>query len=290
MFDVIVVGSLNLDLVAEMDRLPLPGETVAGHSYAEHPGGKGLNQAVAASRAGASVAIVGAVGDDAAGDLLRHVVAEEGIDATWLTTTPHTPTGRALITVDRDAENSIVVIPGANATVRIDPASLPEGRVMLGQLEIPLAQVVIAFEHARRGGMTTILNPAPAIGRLDSLLRACDVVIPNEHEVELLGGTSWLRSHGVTTVVVTRGSAGVNGVDPVGEFRHDAYSVNPVDTTGAGDAFCGALAAQLARGTNVRSALPFACAAGALATTTAGAVPSLPTRDAVDQLIASRLS
>jgi ribokinase len=288
MFDVVVVGSLNLDLVAGMDRLPGPGETVSGNSYHEYPGGKGLNQAVAAARAGASVAIVGAVGDDTAGEFLRQIVVSEGIDDSWLATAPDTATGRALITVDRHAENSIVVIPGANATVRIDTGALPDGRVMLGQLEIPLPEVAAAFEHARRVGMTTVLNPAPALGELDALLDACDVVIPNEHEVELLGGSAALRSRGVGTVVVTRGGEGVNVIDETGEFRHDAFPVTPVDTTGAGDSFCGALATRLAEGLDVRAAITFAAAAGALTTTSAGAVPSLPSRAAIEQLVASR--
>lgn len=287
MFDVVVVGSLNLDLVAGMDRLPGPGETVSGNSYHEYPGGKGLNQAVAAARAGASVAIVGAVGDDAAGAYLRQIVVSEGIDDSWLTTTPDTATGRALITVDQHAENSIVVIPGANATVRIDTDALPDGRVMLGQLEIPLAEVTAAFTHARSAGMTTVLNPAPAFGELGDLLDVCDVVIPNEHEVELLGGTARLRSHGVDTVVVTRGGDGVSVVDADGEIRHDAFPVTPVDTTGAGDSFCGALSTRLAEGLGVRDAITFAAAAGALTTTTAGAVPSLPVRGDIEALVAA---
>lgn len=287
MFDVVVVGSLNLDLVATMERLPLPGETLSGNSYAEHPGGKGLNQAVAASRAGASVAIVGSVGDDAAGEYLRQIVIDEGIDDAWLSVATNTPTGRALISVDRSAENSIVVIPGANAMVRIDPASLPPGRVMLGQLEIPIKEVTTAFEHARRIGMATILNPAPAVAELGDLIRSCDLIIPNEHEAALMGGASALLSLGVETVVITRGAAGVEATDSMGEFRHDAYPVTPIDTTGAGDSFCGALATQLAKGVDVRDAIRFAAAAGALATTVAGAVPSLPTRSAIEQLVAT---
>lgn len=287
MFDVVVVGSLNLDLVATMERLPLPGETVSGTSYAEHPGGKGLNQAVAAARAGATVALVGSVGDDDAGKHLRQIVIDEGIDDTWLATAANTPTGRALITVDQHAENSIVVVPGANAAVQIDSRSLPTGSVMLGQLEIPIDQLTTAFKHARRMGMTTILNPAPVLTGLGDLIAVCDLIIPNEHEAELLGGASALRAAGVETVVVTRGAAGVDAIDSVGNFHHGAYSVTPIDTTGAGDSFCGALATELSRGVEVREALHFAAAAGALATTSAGAVPSIPTRAAIEPLVAT---
>lgn len=287
MFDVVVVGSLNLDLVASMDRLPSPGETVSGHSYHEYPGGKGLNQAVAAARAGASVAIVGAVGDDSAGHLLRQIVVDEGIDDRWLATAADTPTGRALITVDRNAENSIVVVPGANATVRIEAKALPTGRVMLAQLEIPAPEVTAAMATARSNGTTTILNPAPAADGLDALLGSCDIVVPNEHEVDLLGGIEALRARGVATVVVTRGAEGVDASERDGDFRHDAFAVDPVDTTGAGDAFCGALAARLADSADIRDAIPFAAAAGALATTASGAVPSLPHRAAIDGLVRS---
>lgn len=285
MFDVVVVGSLNLDLVANMDRLPMPGETVTGTSYAEYPGGKGLNQAVAAARAGASVALVGSVGGDAAGEFLRQIVVDEGIDDTWVATAPNAPTGRALITVDRHAENSIVVVPGANAMVRIDATSLPAGRVMLGQLEVPINEITTAFGHARRTGMTTILNPAPAVGGIGDLIAFCDLIIPNEHEAELMGGVDALRSIGVDAVVVTRGAAGVDAFDSTGPFHVDACPVSPVDTTGAGDSFCGALATELARGEGLRQAIHFAAAAGALATTSAGAVPSLPTRSKIEQLV-----
>ncbi len=287
MFDVVVVGSINLDLVATAPRLPKPGETVGGTTYAEHAGGKGLNQAVAAARCGASVALIAAVGDDEAGRRLRSVAEADGIDVSAVAVTGDTPTGRALITVDDAAENSIVVIPGANALLRVD--ALAEARVVIAQLEIPLDQVISAFLSARGRGSRTILNPAPGRELPDELLQLCDVVVPNEHELELVGGADALLARGVTAVVITQGAAGVTVVetadDTTRQWHQPAFAVTPVDTTGAGDAFCGALAARLAAGDDLASAVRFAAAGGALATTTPGAVPSFPDRADIASLM-----
>ena len=291
-YDVVVVGSLNLDLVASTNRLPGPGETVLGSAFAEHAGGKGLNQAVAASRAGATVSLIGAVGDDEAGHRLRAVATDDGIDVNGLATSATAGTGRALITVDEHAENSIVVIPGANAHVGIDgDIEVPATRVVLAQLEIPVEAVTRAMRTAQAAGARTILNPAPAQVLPDDLLAACDIVVPNEHELDLIGGLRSLHDRGVAAVVVTRGAAGVtvsqsaNGA--ITEWTVAAVPVTPVDTTGAGDAFCGALAARLAAGDDLRAAVEFAAAAGALATTKHGAVPSLPHVDQIDELLTS---
>lgn len=281
--DVCVVGSANLDLVAGAARIPGPGETVLGHSYAEHPGGKGLNQAVAAARSGAAVAFVGAVGDDAAGTRLREVLAIDGIDPARLAVTD-APTGRALIIVDDRAENSIVVVPGANATV-VPPVDVPPSAVVLCQLEVPVESVVHAFRSARAHGALTVLNPAPAAELPADLLAVCDVIVPNEHEVELLGGVGRLRDAGVGIVVVTRGGAGVDVHTADGTHHVPPFPVVPVDTTGAGDAFCGSLAARLAAGDTIAAAVRWAAAAGALATTVHGAVPAQPTRGRIEALL-----
>jgi ribokinase len=282
-FDVAVVGSVNLDLVATTARLPGPGETVSGTSYAEHAGGKGLNQAIAAARSGARVALVAAVGDDDAGRTLRSMAQHDGIDVTAVSVLAGEATGRALITVDQHAENSIVVVPGANALMRADTA--PRARVVIAQLEVPIEEVVTAFRQARREGARTILNPAPAQALPDELLQLCDIVVPNEHEADLIGGVTALLQRGVAAVVTTRGAAGAvvtESVDGVVEtWSEPAVEVTPVDTTGAGDAFCGALAARLAADDDLHDAVRYAAAAGALATTIAGAVPSLPRADAV---------
>jgi ribokinase len=285
-FDVVVVGSANLDLVATTHRLPGPGETVLGSDFAQHPGGKGLNQAVAAARAGASVAFVAAVGDDDAGLRLRSVAEDEGIDVAGVVVAAGATTGRALITVDERGENSIVVIPGANSLARV--ASLPSATVVLAQLETPVETVIAAFTAARSAGSRTVLNPAPVPndGLPPELLALCDVVVPNEHEVELLGGVDRLVAAGVGAVVVTRGAAGVTVTragDPA-TLSIAAFQVHPIDTTGAGDAFCGTLACGLATGADLPDAARRAAAAGALATTVAGAVPSLPVAAEIDRL------
>jgi ribokinase len=281
--DVCVVGSANLDLVATTPRIPGPGETVLGNGYAEHAGGKGLNQAVAAARSGARVAFVGCLGDDDAGRRLYAVLAGDGIDATQVTISS-SPTGRALIVVDAGGENSIVVVPGANDEVAL-PASLPRANVVLCQLEVPLDRVAQALAGARRTGATTILNPAPAAALPSDMLATCDIVVPNEHEVELLGGAAALLAAGCRAVVVTRGGAGVDVHTADGFVHCPAFAVDVVDTTGAGDAFCGALAARLAAGDELQRAVRWAAAAGALATTVVGAVPAQPTADRIRDLM-----
>ena len=282
MFDVCVVGSANLDLVATVDRLPGPGETVGGSSFAEYPGGKGLNQAVAAARAGATVAFVGAVGDDGAAITLRAVMADDGIDSAHVTTVA-VPTGRALIGVSSTGENSIIVVAGANGTVAA--TEMPSARVVLTQLEVPLSAVERALSAGRAAGAVTVLNPAPVQPIDASILQWCDIVVPNEHEVQLLGGVAHLLASGAGAVVVTMGSLGAELHTADGVVRVQPFSVVPVDTTGAGDTFCGSLCARLAAGDDLPSALRFASAAAALCTTAAGAVPSIPRRAAVEAFL-----
>jgi ribokinase len=289
-FDVVVVGSLNLDLVARTPRIPGPGETVQGTAYDEVPGGKGLNQAVAAARAGATVAMIGAVGDDAAGEVLRSVARSAGVDDRLIAVIPGSPTGRALIAVDDAAENSIVVVPGANA--RVGFTDLPDAAVVLAQLEVDPSVVADVFRAARGRGATTVLNPAPAELVTPEVLALADVVVPNQHELVVLGGRATLAAAGVRTLVVTLGAEGAEVVDltdpDVVPGRVDPFPVEPVDTTGAGDAFCGGLAARLAAGDDLAVALTFAAANGALAATRHGAVPSLPLAHETRSLIARR--
>jgi ribokinase len=292
MFDVCVVGSANLDLVAQVDRLPGPGETVLGGAYHEHAGGKGLNQAVAAARAGATVAMLAALGVDAAGDSLAAVLQGDGIDASNVVRLRH-PTGRALIGVASTGENSIIVAPGANAHLQL--AVLPPCRVLLTQLEVPLATVQEALARARDSGAITVLNPAPAAPLPHDVLRLCDVVVPNQHEEAQLGGIDELLASGVRVVVSTLGSRGALVRTRHGERMIEPWPVQPVDTTGAGDTFCGVLAAQLARAgdvdlATVTTAAMRAAAAAALSTTRAGAVPSIPTIAEVDDFVATSAS
>ncbi len=279
---VCVVGSANVDLVALVARLPRPGETVLGTAVTEHAGGKGLNQAVAAARAGAATSFVGALGDDDAGRVLLAELAAAGIDATRVRRSDR-PTGRAVIIVDDSAENSIVVVPGANLDARI--VDLPAADVLLTQLEIPLTTVADALRAARAAGMRTVVNPAPAAALDRDLLALVDVLVPNEHELELLGPTDALIGAGVGAVVTTLGGHGVRVVTHDQEWHVAPFRVRPVDTTGAGDAFCGALAARLAAGDTLDIAVGAAAAAGALATTRRGAVPSMPTAAEIEVLL-----
>lgn len=287
-YDVVVIGSANLDLVTNVEHLAAPGETVIASGYAEHPGGKGLNQAVAARRSGARTAFIGCLGRDAAGDSLHRVMVDEGVDPCVVEVAA--PTGRALISVDESAENSIVVVPGANHHVGIgvidDHRSvLSDTRVVLAQLEIPLTAVEAAFAIARLAGAITILNPAPAAELPAGLLSLCDVVMPNQTELSQLGGVSSLLAAGVATVVTTLGARGIRVVTAEDSIDVPPYAVRAVDTTGAGDAACGALAASLAHGTDMITAARRAAAAGALAATRAGAVPSLPMAHEIDALV-----
>ncbi|MDQ3176910.1 MAG: ribokinase [Actinomycetota bacterium] len=277
-------------MVAAASRHPHPGETVLGTAYAQHPGGKGLNQAVAAARAGATVRFVGAVGNDDAGRLLFDVLSSEGIDASEVRTSTM-PTGRAVIVVADEGENTIVVVPGANADAVV--TSLPPCDVVLAQLELRLAVIAGALRTARERGILTMLNPAPVVALGDALREAlamCDVVVPNEHELVLLGGAPALLATGVGTVIVTKGARGVDVVRGDGVEHVDAHEVTPVDTTGAGDTFCGYLAAGLAAGVDDGDAVRRAVVAAALSTTRAGAVPSIPTASEVDAAAAQEAS
>jgi ribokinase len=222
---------------------------------------------------------VGALGRDHAGETLLAALIKDGVDVSAVQRVS-APTGRALIGVSDDGENSIIVVPGANHAISIDDIEkykslISSAKVLLCQLEVPLSVVHRAFELA---GPSTkrILNPAPAQTLPHSLLGLVDIVTPNEHEVELLGGVSKLQRLGVKTVIVTQGEKGAMVVDETGTRQVDPFKVTPVDTTGAGDAFCGVLAARLALGESMSVALRAAVIAGALATQTEGAVPSLP--------------
>lgn len=284
-FDVVVVGSCNLDLVSTTAHLPSPGETLRAVTYAEHAGGKGLNQAVACARMGARTAFIGCVGNDSAGTMLRELLKSEGIDTSQLVTVD-APTGRAFITVDASGENTIVIVAGANAHVGDTAITLPQSKVMLAQLEIPLDVVTRVFVQARLQNLVTVLNPAPATSLTKELLSLCDIAVPNETESAALGGTQILLGAGVSTVVTTLGERGAEISNTKSTIAVSPYHVNAIDTVGAGDAFVSALCAELARGETVEHAARIASIAGALATTVHGAVPSLPTRAVVMSLYA----
>ena len=241
-----------------------------------------------ASRAGARTAFVGCLGRDAAGDSLHGLLGDEGIDSYVVDVAR--PTGRALIAVDDDGENSIVVVPGANSCLSISVVDdhrsvISQCGVLLCQLEVPLDAVEAALAIARVGGARTVLNPAPATDLSRQLVSLCDVVVPNQTEIAQLGGTSALLAAGVGTIVITLGARGLRIVTATDEWEIPPFVVRAVDTTGAGDAACGALAAALAEGLDMLTAARRASAAGALAATRRGAVPSLPRRSEIDALV-----
>lgn len=298
-----VVGSTNVDLIARAERLPKPGETVLGDDFLQANGGKGANQAVAAARSGARVVFLTAVGIDAYGQACTAAFEAEGIDTSAVIRVDR-PTGVALITVDRAGENAIVVAPGANGAVtgeavRSAVDDLPAPAVCVCQLEVPIDGVRAALEAARSAGAVTVLDPAPARDLDDDLLGTVDCLTPNAAEAERLTGIApdstdaavaaaeSLRGRGVGCVVVTLGPRGVVVVDDHGADAVPAPAVRSVDSTAAGDTFAGYLAARLAEGADVRSALPEAICAGALSVTVAGAQPSIPFRAAVDEMVST---
>lgn len=272
---VVVVGSINADLVVRTARFPQPGETVSGEDLVTLPGGKGANQAVAAARLGAHVHMVGAVGDDGNAKLLLASIAGAGIDVSRVVVRPESATGTAVITVDEHAENTIVVSPGANGTLEpadLDPGVFADAAVLTLALEIPIATVTAAAQLARRQGVIVVLNPSPLTAVPDELLRNADVLIVNEIEAEVMG------NHAAPCVIVTKGAGGVTVFERDGTHTNiPSVPVRPVDTTGCGDAFMGAFAREIAAGRDVVGAARFAVAVGAFAATKPGAQTSYPT-------------
>ena len=300
---IVVVGSINTDIVVRSPRHPLPGETLIGSGVAEYPGGKGANQAVAAARAGGSVRLIARVGRDDRGVVLRNGLADDGVDITYVGTCLHDPTGLALITVDDLGENTIVVVSGANNKLRsahvddaVDAGAFDGASVLLTQLECPLEVVSTAVRRARAAGLRTVLNAAPAVALDASIFREVDVLIVNEHELAIVTGCDD-RDEGlraarmrVPTVVLTLGAKGSMFVDAqTGDspIAVSPFPVEAVDTTAAGDAFCGAFAVAIAAGRTTAEAVRRGNASGALAATKPGAQPSLPTAQEIDALMST---
>ena len=284
---VCVVGSVNLDTLVRLDRLPEVGETLLGQPLGSLSGGKGFNQAVAAARSGAPTRFCAQLGDDGAGQDLRRAMLRAGLEVD-LHLSEGVPTGSAYIAMLADSANSIIVSRGANAELTPDAAAAAvEGAsVVLTQLEIDPRTAEAALAAGRRTGARTILNAAPAEGVTPSLLAVTDLLVVNETEAEALGGIDALLGAGPDALVVTLGSHGARWLTPGGDdLAVRAFEVDAVDTTGAGDAFCGALAAALAGGADALSALLRASAAGAVTTTAVGAQTELLTPAAIDRLL-----
>ncbi len=293
MRSVLVVGSANMDMVVLTKRFPKPGETVLAHEFGMYPGGKGANQAVACAKLGGDVTFLGKMGRDMFRERLLSSLESEGVDLSNVLVDENAPTGIALITVDGEGQNEIVVVSGSNMKLTVADISAQEklfdraGVVML-QLEIPLETVVRAAHMAKERGAAVILNPAPATALPNELLEAVDYITPNESEAELLTGRSVsdaascveaaraLLERGVSHVILTVGDRGVVHVSADGVHSYPAYRVNVVDTTAAGDAFNGALAYAIGRGDGLEEALPFANAVAASCVTRMGAQTSMP--------------
>jgi ribokinase len=291
---ILVVGSINVDLVVAAARLPRPGETIEGGRFEQHFGGKGANQAVAAARAGARVALIGAVGDDAYGHASVEALRAEGVDVGGVRFVSE-PTGVALIAVAESGENQIVIAPGANAALRPSDVSIRAGtRVVLTSFEVPLPVATVAAQQAQRLGITAIVTPAPAHALPAELLAANPILVPNQHEVVASIGNDQaadaldeLTRRTTGAVIVTQGPAGALLARADRRTRFEGFRApTVVDSTGAGDAFAGALAAWLAAGSSLEEAIPAANAAGALSVTAAGARGALPHREAIEAMLA----
>jgi ribokinase len=301
---VFVAGSINMDVVATASRHPRAGETVAGQAVHYFPGGKGANQAVSAAKLGAPVTLIGRLGTDAFGQQLRTFLGLQGVDLTLVKDSADIHTGTAIITI-ADADNTIVVVPGANALVSAEDVAAPvltRGDVAVSQFEIPQATITAFFQRARAAGATTILNPAPALACRTELLALVDILILNETELGLLAQAELhdtdepsrfieaarrLPTASDKIICVTLGKRGVLALARGEPTLIPGRAVKAVDTTGAGDCFVGALAAQLANAKAIRDALGYANAAASICVQRMGAAPSMPTAAEVAALLAT---
>lgn len=290
-----VVGSLNMDLVTQSDRLPTPGETVMGNDFKQVPGGKGGNQAAAAGKLGYPVKMVGCVGQDAMGKILKASLKDSGVDVENVLEKDTASTGVASIVVDKEGRNFITVAPGANYELSVDDIKdlsqeITSSNLLLVQLEIQLDTVREALKIAKAAGKMTVLNPAPAVELDQEILENTDILTPNETELEILSGLKadtlenikiagrkLIKEKGVKDIVVTLGGKGAMHITKDSSKHYEGYKVNVVDTTGAGDSFNGAMAIYLSQGKTMDEAIKFAMKVGAVTVTREGAQTSLPT-------------
>jgi ribokinase len=306
--DILVVGSLNADLVVRTPRFPQPGETIGGEDLQVIPGGKGANQAVAAARLGAQVSMLGRVGKDSFGDFLLNNLKQNHVDVQSVRR-DDASTGTAIIVVDSNGQNSIVLSAGANGNVSsadvasssTSTAAFADHKLLLLQLEVPIPTVSSATKLAHESGLRIILNPAPAKQLPEGIISNVDYLIPNETELSLLTSmdvndipsaeraAKSLLERGVRNVIVTLGSKGALIVNKATSTHIDTYKVDVVDTTAAGDAFIGGFAYSLLQNKSLEDSVRYGCACGALATTKFGAQPSLPTKEEVEDFLVGRI-
>ncbi|HEX6268676.1 MAG TPA: ribokinase [Anaerolineales bacterium] len=302
--DILVIGSLNTDLVVRAPRFPQPGETISGEDLQTFPGGKGANQAVAAARLGTSVSMLGRVGKDDFGDYLLNNLQANKVDTQYVQR-DDASTGTAIIVVDANGQNSIVLSAGANGGVHpkdVTTAALSEFKLLLLQLEIPIETVLFAARRGKESGLRVLLNPAPARSLPEELLSLSDFLVPNETELSLLTNQTvndiesagkaakLLLDRGPQTVIVTLGANGALMVTKEMTQHIPPFKVNVVDTTAAGDAFIGGFASALLQNKPLPEAVRYACACGALATTKVGAQPSLPTKEEVERFMSLQVA
>ncbi|WAL58128.1 ribokinase [Thermocoleostomius sinensis] len=305
---VVVFGSINMDLVVRAPRLPAPGETLMGHSFETVPGGKGANQAVAVARLGIATEMIGRVGHDAFGQTLLQGLQASGVGCNRVLIDQTTHSGVAVISVDDSSENTIIIVPGANGQIdevdinRLLPV-LSQAKVLMLQLEVPLAAVTAAAKAAKAAGVTVLLDPAPARADLpDELYGYVDLITPNQVETSQLvnfpvtdlaaaeKAAAVLHQRGVETVITKLGKRGALCLSREETFEIPVFPVNAVDTVAAGDAFNGGLAAGLAAGMSLKQAATQAAAVAALSVTKAGAQPSLPTKEDLTVFLSNRHS
>lgn len=297
MKNICVIGSLNMDLVVNVDTMPKPGQTIIGSNFKEVPGGKGANQAVAMARLNGNVSMIGKVGEDAFGQTLINSLKNDKVDTTYIKTTKGA-TGVALITVDKNAQNSIVVSPGANFEVKEEDIdnnikAIENSDIVVLQLETPLNTIKYALKKAKELNKYTLLNPAPALKLDDEIIKNVDLLTPNETELEIISGVSIeteediqkaaqvMIEKGVKELIVTLGSKGSLYINKEKSIFKKAYKVEAVDTTAAGDSYTGALAVALSNDKSIEEAMDFASKVGALSVLKEGAQSSLPTLEDV---------
>ena len=297
MKNICVIGSLNMDLVVNVDTMPKPGQTIIGSNFKEVPGGKGANQAVAMARLNGNVSMIGKVGEDGFGQTLINSLKNDKVDTTYIQTSKGA-TGVALITVDKNAQNSIVVSPGANFEDKEDDIdnnieAIKNSDIVVLQLETPLNTIKYALNKAKELNKYTILNPAPAVKLDDEIIKNVDLLTPNETELEIISGVSIeteediqkaaqiMIEKGVKELIVTLGSKGSLYINKEKSMFKKAYKVEAMDTTAAGDSYTGALAVALSQDKNIEDAMDFASKVGALSVLKEGAQSSLPTLEDV---------